>query len=418
LINIFTEHITNRLHYVLDFCFEQKGQAYQLISTEQEWIQCQKKDLNYSNLSLEANLTIVPQGILYESDIYLQKELSIQNNRILIDGVHDPLSVIFFYLTRYEDYQSANYDNHDRISTVANSLVRLKRHRKPEIDQLVMTIWNELSLDYLPVQDGFKLLPTFDIDIAWAYKNRKFGRALGSMLKGAKPLERLKVLSGIQKDPYDTYSTIIEINSHVDKVICFILLGDWGKFDKNIHWENDNFGQLIKMLDKRCELGIHPSYASHLQADKIKNEIERLEKIIGHEISQSRQHFLRLRFPETYYLLIKAGVTKDYSMGFADEVGFKAGTSFPFYFFDLNANIQTSLMIQPFMYMDSALKDYLKYSPEKAQETVQLLIKEVKEVGGEFCFIWHNSSIHDKGEWNGWKEILDFTLNVGLADEK
>jgi hypothetical protein len=201
-------------------------------------------------------------------------------------------------------------------------------------------------------------------------------------------------------------------------VICFILLGDWGKFDKNIHWENDNFGQLIKMLDKRCELGIHPSYASHLQFDKIKNEIERLEKIIGHEIPQSRQHFLRLRFPETYYLLIKAGVTKDYSMGFADEVGFKAGTSFPFYFFDLNANIQTSLMIQPFMYMDSALKDYLKYSPEKAQETVQLLIKEVKEVGGEFCFIWHNSSIHDKGEWNGWKEILDFTLNVGLADEK
>ncbi len=418
MINIFTEHITNRLRYVLDFCFEQKGQPYQLISTGEEWMQCEKKDLNYSSLSLEAKLTILPQGILYESDIYLQKELSIQNNRILIDGVYDPLSVIFFYLTRYEDYKSTNYDNHDRIATATNSLVQLNRHRKPEIDQLVKGIWHELSLDYSTVQEGFKLLPTFDIDIAWAYKNRKFGRAIGSILKGAKPLERLKVLSGIQKDPYDTYSTIIEISSHVDEVICFILLGDWGKFDKNIHWENENFGQLIKMLNESCKLGIHPSYASHLQVDKIKNEIERLEKITGHEISQSRQHFLRLRFPETYYLLLNAGIAKDYSMGFADEVGFKAGTSFPFYFFDLNANIQTALIIQPFMYMDSALKDYLNYSPKKAHEIVQLLLKEVKEVGGQFSFIWHNSSIHDQGEWRGWKALLDDTITFGLANEK
>lgn len=417
MITIFSEHITNRLRYVLDFCFEQKGQSYQLISTEEEWNTCEKKALNYSSLKLEAKLSILPQGILYESDIYPQKELSIQNNHILIDGVHDPLSVIFFYLTRYEDYQSTNYDNHDRISTAANSLVRLKRHRKPEVDQLVMGIWRELSLDYSTLKNGFKLLPTFDIDIAWAYKNRKFGRALGSMLKGAKPLERLKVLSGIQKDPYDTYSTITEISQNAAEVICFILLGDWGKFDKNIHWENEKFANLLKQLNLTCELGIHPSYGSHLKVDKIKNELERLEKITDHEITKSRQHFLRLRFPETYNLLIEAGIRTDYSMGFADEVGFKAGTSFPFYFFDLNANSQTTLMIQPFIYMDSALKDYLDYSPEKAQETIQILLKEVKEVGGQFSFIWHNSSIHDTGEWKGWKTVLDQTITQALAHE-
>lgn len=96
MITIFSEHITNRLRYVLDFCFEQKGQSYRLISMEEEWIKCEKKALNYSSLKLEAKLSILPQGILYESDIYLQKELSIQNNHILIDGVDDPLSVIFF----------------------------------------------------------------------------------------------------------------------------------------------------------------------------------------------------------------------------------------------------------------------------------------------------------------------------------
>lgn len=320
-------------------------------------------------------------------------------------------------MTRYEDYHSSNYDNHDRISTSANSLVQLNRHRKPEVDQLVMGIWHELSLDYSTVKNGFKLLPTFDIDIAWAYKNRKLGRALGSMLKGAKPLERLKVLSGIQKDPYDTYSTITEISQNAAEVICFILLGDWGKFDKNIHWENEKFANLLKQLNLTCELGIHPSYGSHLKVDKIKNELERLEKITGHEITKSRQHFLRLRFPETYHLLIEAGIRNDYSMGFADEVGFKAGTSFPFYFFDLNANSQTTLMIQPFVYMDSALKDYLNYSPEKAQETVQFLMSEVKEVGGQFSFIWHNSSIHDTGEWKGWKTVLDQTITQALAHE-
>lgn len=74
-------------------------------------------------------------------------------------------------------------------------------------------------------------------------------------------------------------------------------------------------------------------------------------------------------------------------------------------------------MIQPFVYMDSALKDYLNYSPEKAQETVQFLMSEVKEVGGQFSFIWHNSSIHDTGEWKGWKTVLDQTITQALAHE-
>ena len=123
---------------------------------------------------------------------------------------------------------------------------------------------------------------------------------------------------------------------------------------------------------------------------------------------------MKFEFPKTFSILAKLGVTDDYSLGFADEIGFRAGTSFPFFFFDLQKNERTTLRFHPFSYMDSALKDYLKLDPDAAKAEIAQLLEEVKSVGGEFIMIWHNSSIHDTGEWKGWKTVLDYTIDEGL----
>jgi hypothetical protein len=143
----------------------------------------------------------------------------------------------------------------------------------------------------------------------------------------------------------------------------------------------------------------------------VKNEINRLAKILEEEVQLSRQHFLRLRFPETYQVLLANNILFDYSMGFADNIGFRAGTSFSYYFFDLTKNQSTNLKITPFLYMDSALKDYLSYSPEKAIALILKMKREVQNVGGNFSFIWHNSSIHNSGEWKGWQLVLDRSIS-------
>lgn len=410
MINIFVSHITSRLRYVLDFCFAEKGETYELYTDANKWRELDEQTINYSTLDLPANLTVQPQGILYESDLYPHKKLT-QNSsgHLEIDGVADYFGIIFFLLVRYEEHFEGAKDAHERFPAQRNMLVQLNLQEEPVVDILVKDIWEKAQIDYSEVLNSYRLLPSFDIDVAWAYKNRSFVRSAGAMLKGKRPVERLKVLSGVQKDPYDTYDQIIEIAEEND-CICFFLLGDWGKYDKNIHWKNKALRGLINRLKDHVEVGIHPSYGSYLNEGLVRGEIDRLQTITNAEVINSRQHFLRLQLPETYGILESCGIKNDYSMGFADSIGFRAGTSFSHYYFDLRTNKRGNLKITPFVYMDSALKDYLKLSPEVSRKKISELTNKVKSVGGTFCFIWHNSSIHNTDEWEEWGAVLNHTL--------
>lgn len=138
--------------------------------------------------------------------------------------------------------------------------------------------------------------------------------------------------------------------------------------------------------------------------------MERLQLVLSTKVDQSRQHFLKLRFPDTYQNLLKNGIKADFSMGFADAVGFRNGTAHPFPWFDLSTNTKTDLQIFPFAYMDGTLHEYLNLSPEKSKEKIKQLYQEVQEVGGQFSFIWHNETIAEQGKWAGWSNVLEYTL--------
>ncbi len=121
MIHIFTEHITPRLIYVLDFCFTEKGESYQLVSTREEWNKLKVKSLNYSNQEVKCDLQIYPQGILFESEIYQSKSIVVNDGDFEIDGVNDDLGLIFYLLVRYKSYYSQNLDAHGRLNAEHNT---------------------------------------------------------------------------------------------------------------------------------------------------------------------------------------------------------------------------------------------------------------------------------------------------------
>ena len=97
-------------------------------------------------------------------------------------------------------------------------------------------------------------------------------------------------------------------------------------------------------------------------------------------------------------------------MGYPEEPGFRAGIARPFYFYNIADDKQTPLKIIPFQVMDSTLCNNKELDPLKAKEVILNLINETRKAGGTFVSIWHNTSLLDNSEWQGWREVFEFML--------
>ena len=411
MISILSHTKSNRFDYCLHFFFQSKDIEVTVFDNEQDWLATSGKKINYSEKELTNCLNIKPSGLLSESTINQELKLEKRGEALYLYDTNDPFSIVFYLLSRYEEFQSHQKDQHGRFNADQSQQKKLGILYRPIADELVKGLWAKLGMSFDSELTKFDCVPSFDIDVAWAYKGRPIWRTLGGMMKGD-VFSRLKVLLKRKKDPYDTYSEMVNISTQVDRIICFTLLSDWGKYDKNINWKNQDYQSLIRGLNSNGGMGIHPGYETHLKSDKLGIEKSRLAEIVGHEVTKSRFHFLRFELPKSYEILLENGITKDYSMGYADDIGFRAGTSVPFLYFNLEKNEQTNLLVFPFTYMDSALKDNLKKSPEESIELIDDLAKSISNVGGLFMCIWHNSSITDTGEWEGWKKVLNHTVKT------
>ena len=207
------------------------------------------------------------------------------------------------------------------------------------------------------------------------------------------------------KDPYDTYAPLrrIQKKSNVES-IYFFQVGNQGVHDKNLSL-NNIMTKLILKVSKYATIGIHPSYNSNNHIDILRDERYDLSKILDKPITKSRQHYLKMTLPKTYENLISVGITSDYTMGFPDKIGFRAGIALAFPFFNLKTNKQRPLTIVPFQIMDGTLKDYMKLSSIEATVKVQEIKNTIQNVNGQFVTIFHNSSVTDKGEMKGWLDI-------------
>lgn len=430
---IFVPEVTSRMEFIFEFIFGTiLGVEFEFTIQESEFQESELPKINYSSIDFSSGLFMKAHNILFEKHIEKQviEEVQFQENRLFFLSSEnsflpfDPFACSFYLITRYEEYLFENTDEHERFVDLENLLAILEMHQKPVVDHIAYWIAEKVVEKYPSFyirKRQFQFYTTIDVDNAWAYKNKSFIVSIGAFMKAfwarqwAEVSQRLVVALGIQTDPYDTYSFILSTyQGMTDHLKFFFLMGDRNRFDKNISHKNKTFRQLIINLDSLCDVGIHPSYASNQKIWMFQKEKERLENIIRRPVTQSRQHFLKLRFPQTYHNILKSGIKDDFTMGFAALTGFRAGTCTPFPFFDLSTNQSTELTIHPFQVMDVSLKNYLHLDTEEAWETIEKLMQEVKKVNGTFISLWHNESLKDSGQWQGWREIFKETLKKGL----
>lgn len=432
-ILIFVSQITPRIEFTFEFILQSiLGLNYSLTTNKEEFHNSENARLNYSDSSFSSGLFLKAHSILYSKNIAVQEidELEYLQNKLFFASSadsflpFDPFACTFYLLTRYEEYLSESTDEHERFTDSENILVRLNLHQKPIVDQMAYWIAEKLCVQFPDLkirQRAFQFMTTIDIDNAWAFKNKSPMVSAGAILKAIVHFNwrelkhRLIVFLRLQTDPYDTYKYILETyKGQISHLLFFFLMGDRNQYDKSISYKNKSFRQLIFNLSTVCELGIHPSYASNLKPWLFEKEKKRLEDILQKPVTKSRQHYLKLKFPQTYHNLLNLNIEDDYTMGFASLAGFRAGTCTAFPFFDLSKNQSTELLIHPFQVMDVTLKNYLRLNPEDAWKLIEGMMLEVKKVNGTFVSLWHNESLKNSGQWLGWREVYEHILETGL----
>jgi hypothetical protein len=135
-----------------------------------------------------------------------------------------------------------------------------------------------------------------------------------------------------------------------------------------------------------------------------KDWLEQISELVP--IVHSRQHYIHVLMPETYRQLIQLGILHDWSMGYAQDLGYRAGTGLPFLWYDLLEEKTTTLCIHPFSVMDVTLKNYRSMLPEEAKRITFEMKCMCAVIGVPFTFIVHNESLSEKQGWEGWHNVF------------
>lgn len=438
MLLIYVDKLTNRLGYTLNLVFKEMMSIKYSITIDKEYfIQYEGPKLSYSTQPISNELFIFSTPLLFQTIIemvevnYFEKDktpylFKTYSKDSICD--YDILAACFYMVSRYEEYLPYVKDIHSRFKA-EDSLA----YKKGFLTKPIVNIWvNELRdkiLNHYPElssqSKNYSFTNTVDIDSAYSYRCKGFTRnILGffrDLLKGKIDLclERIKVLLKIEKDPYDTFEYIIAlIEKFKVNTIFFVLYGNYGKYDKNINPYNNRFRRLIKSLCDYAKVGVHPSYDSFDYPQLINSQIKMLEETLHKPIKRSRYHYLHFRLPEGYRNLIATGsVAEDFSMGFSDSIGFRAGVCNSFNFYDLALDYETKLRIHPFAYMDVALKNGMNLTPQEAFVEIKKINDEVKKVNGEMVSIWHNESLSNKREWFGWREVYEKIIEDSINEK-
>lgn len=422
---IYTPEISPRLKYIFDLMLNDLlSVPYELTTNADKFYEHEGPKFSYSKKSVNGELHFESTNLLFEMGVRQQTIITIQHDNI--QGFYptaksvlpfDIFASAFFLVTCYEEYVSDKRDQYGRYRATHKLNYKLGFLNRPMVNYYALALQQILKQHYptlVTKRHAFKYIATVDVDIAYSYLHKGYKRGIGGALRSLmfsdfKDLKkRIQVLTGKEKDPYDTYDYMLGVlNKHQIDTRFFFLLGDGSRFDKNTPHCKPPFRALIKNLASKYPSGIHLSFKSHVESEIQQMEKARMEEITGQQVTHNRFHYLRFSLPKTYERLIKLGITHDHSMGYGPNAGFRASICTPYYFFNVETNECTNLMVHPIAFMDTTFAHYKHDSPDNALDKMIEIMSYVKETGGTCVGLWHNSSFTDVAEYKGYKYVFE-----------
>ncbi|PBQ34343.1 hypothetical protein CNR22_22050 [Sphingobacteriaceae bacterium] len=380
------------------------GLDFRITTAPEEFTESAEPKINYSELPFEDAFAIKPHTILFDHgirDYHLQVNTNAQFEKIFFKNSTHPVpfdlfGAAFWLLSRYEEYLPHKGDQYNRFNFKSSLAYQYEFLHYPLVNVWLSEFQKLLAENFPDLEfkkRTYNFISTIDIDNVYKYKNKGFVRTLAGLISDrnfAKIKQRMRIILGKEKDPFDCYEFLIDAHKQTEtKAIYFFLLGDYGPNDKNHSSSDLRFQSLIKHLADYSMVGVHPSFGSNNNLRQLKVETSRLGNITHKLITKTRQHFSMLTFPLTYKDLLQAGLTADYSMGYKNANGFRSSYCYPYKWYSLDIESVSSLTIHSFAITENNLLAQEKEG-KSLVDLANPLVNEVKKYNGELISIFHN----------------------------
>lgn len=417
MVLIFINKSTSRKQYIFRHIFKRLLEIpFQFTSDLSEFIAYKGPKFSYGNKPLGEELFIWSYGLLDEIGVD-HHDIDIQqwNNLPIFfkspersDLPFDLFAASFYMLTRYEEYLPHVKDELGRFTASSSIAVQHDFLQVPVVDFWVVELRKELERRFditLSRKRDINIIAAIETPSIYQYRNRgvvSIFKSLYGNLKALKFKEVIRQFSvhlRLNKDPYDVYDVFLRVykdcqsqlptaRKRYRKVLFFFHLGDYNNIDNGVSFRVRGYKELVKHLGDYLDIGLRFSYLN--DDDKIVKETERFQLITNRPLKKSMTAFSKISMPGHYKRLVDIEHIEDYSMGYTDTPGYRAGTTHSFYFYDLDYEVQTPLRLFPYALHYGSIERFMLHGQ---QTIIDDLLKNAVATSGNFIIMFNNAQL-------------------------
>jgi hypothetical protein len=427
------EKFKNQIEYASQILFSSYRVEYCIIPYSNfNSIHCKYDIIIYYGNNLEcdfANIIVMEGQLFGESylhkaslinDVEFYEKLPVFFRSELCDGYMtdkqgkiifniDIFQTIFYFLTCYEEFVFAEYDDKGRFNIKNSSLYKFNLLSRPVVNENIyffMNVLNEklnFNIEKRDLWNGkeFSVMVSHDVDVVRKHLSfkREIRLLLSMILIDKKPKEVFARIKGfidinlrkVTKDPFDTFEYIINLENEKNFKSSFYFMADAKTYDL----KSSRVQEITKdIINRGSEIGFHPGLNTSSNKENFRKQLDMLEDNINNGIiSGVRQHYLSFNASKTWVIQENCQLKYDTTVCFPEQAGFKVGYCLPYNAYDLVSNISLNLIEIPLILMEGSLFDYMGLNYEESVKYIKELIGQVKKHNGVFVTLWHNSAL-------------------------
>jgi hypothetical protein len=343
----------------------------------------------------------------------------------------DVFGAVFFLISRYEELVATLRDRHDRFPAAAVVGQGEGLLERPLANDYLEILWAAMQRLWPALRRRprrYEVAPSHDIDLPFAALGRPWPRVVlgitADLARRRSPVLAARRLAArlapqaraVRLDPNNSFAFILATSERLGLKSTFFAKGGASdpRYDDDYGLDAPPVAALLRDIHARGhELGLHPSYHTYRDPDRLRAEFETLlgaaDRLGLRQASWGgRQHYLRFATPATWRHYAAAGLAYDATLGLADAPGFRCGTCYDFPVYDLEQRAALPLRERPLIVMEATLLDrgYLGLAPDAARARIVKLAAICRRYAGTFSLLWHNNRLVTAAEQRLYGSIM------------